>query len=527
MPDGIFFSDTGDRAEARRIQRLAASGRMRKIHEGIYTDNMSDPISKVAIDNAFKIAAHLCGQAILSGRSALAGRPCMTDERGVRAAWFFLVDSQAKRRRDIEMPGLTLRIIPGPGQQPGDYPLMGLVMPSLARLLLENLQPSRARKGSGPTRTSGRTAVEEKLERIGTIEGEPRLNQLRDEARELARALEMTREFGELEDIIGTLLGTRKAKLVAPTSQAAASGNAYDPDCVRRLMLLKKHLEDVALPDYQDGSTSGGARAAACFIEGYFSNYIEGTRFPVRQAGRIVFEEERPAARPKDSHDVVATYMQLVNMGDRRPSSLSSDDFLAEIRGRHKDLMAARPETSPGEWKSEANIAGNTTFVLPQYVPGTLRAGLDILRGLRHPFAHAVFIHFLIADVHPFSDGNGRISRIMMSKELVGSGLSRIVVPTVYRENYLNGLRSLSRSDNPAVLVRTLEFCQKVTASCSAPTVEAAVELWASAYAFLEAGANARLEMPDLSREVVWNNEVPAPKAFWDAEGRQSSDIQF
>ncbi|MGL1715195.1 hypothetical protein ACSTH8_00210, partial [Vibrio parahaemolyticus] len=70
----------------------------------------------------------------------------------------------------------------------------------------------------------------------------------------------MTREFGELEDIIGTLLGTRKAKLVAPTSQAAASGNAYDPDCVRRLMLLKKHLEDVALPDYQDGSTSGGAR---------------------------------------------------------------------------------------------------------------------------------------------------------------------------------------------------------------------------------------------------------------------------
>jgi Fic family protein len=40
---------------------------------------------------------------------------------------------------------------------------------------------------------------------------------------------------------------------------------------------------------------------------------------------------------------------------------------------------------------------------------------------------------FLVAEVHPFSDGNGRLSRIMMNPELVAAGEQRIVVPTIYR----------------------------------------------------------------------------------------------
>ena len=40
------------------------------------------------------------------------------------------------------------------------------------------------------------------------------------------------------------------------------------------------------------------------------------------------------------------------------------------------------------------------------------------------PFARAVFIMFLVSEVHPFVDGNGRIAPIMKRAELVAAGES-------------------------------------------------------------------------------------------------------
>lgn len=114
----------------------------------------------------------------------------------------------------------------------------------------------------------------------------------------------------------------------------------------------------------------------------------------------------------------------------------------------------------PRSVEDKVNVAGNTTFVLPLYVPGTLKAGVDVLKGVSHPFSKAVLVHFMLADVPPFADGNGRISRIMMTKELVGSGLSMVIIPTVYRDDYLGGLRTLGRFNRPNALVRALDFCQ-------------------------------------------------------------------
>src|SRR3546814_14094766 len=65
---------------------------------------------------------------------------------------------------------------------------------------------------------------------------------------------------------------------------------------------------------------------------------------------------------------------------------------------------------------------------------------------------------FLVSEVHPFADGNGRIARIMANAELVAAGVERILIPTVYRANYLSALKGLSQAQNPEPLVRTLDF---------------------------------------------------------------------
>ena len=95
---------------------------------------------------------------------------------------------------------------------------------------------------------------------------------------------------------------------------------------------------------------------------------------------------------------------------------------------------------------------------------GTLARGFEFYPSLETPLARAIFMMFLVSEVHPFADGNGRIARIMMNAELVANGEERIIIP-IFRSNYLSALKSLSLSHHTTPLVRTLDFDQKWVAA--------------------------------------------------------------
>ena len=140
----------------------------------------------------------------------------------------------------------------------------------------------------------------------------------------------------------------------------------------------------------------------------------------------------------------------------------SSDQFLDLMRKRHAVLLQSRISKRPGEFKDRNNRAGSTEFVDWQLVTGTLKKGFEWYSLLREPFAKAVYMMFLVSEVHPFNDGNGRIARVMMNVELSAKGLSKIIIPTVYREDYMGALRKLTRQRiaDPYVrmLLRAYEF---------------------------------------------------------------------
>jgi hypothetical protein len=57
----------------------------------------------------------------------------------------------------------------------------------------------------------------------------------------------------------------------------------------------------------------------------------------------------------------------------------------------------------------------------------TLYTGeFDFYQTLALPFVCAAYIMFLISEVHPFLDGNGRMARVMMNEELVNQRKSWI-----------------------------------------------------------------------------------------------------
>ncbi len=94
---------------------------------------------------------------------------------------------------------------------------------------------------------------------------------------------------------------------------------------------------------------------------------------------------------------------------------------------------------------------------------GTLKQGFDLYQSIDYPLHKAIFMMFLISEVHPFADGNGRVGRIMMNAELVSKSEQRIIIPTIYRDNYLSALRALSHNAISDPVIKVLDFAQRYT----------------------------------------------------------------
>jgi hypothetical protein len=372
----------------------------------------------------------------------------------------------ADSESDIKLPGITLR--PRKGYKPleSDRPFVGgLHLSSTARSFLENMRPSRARAGL-VARTLPRKELEERLDTFLRRSGEDAINLLRDEIKALAKRLHMQQEAKALNNMIGALLGTREAELRSPVGRARRAGKPYDPDCLMLFETLHQSLRNTPPVTRLAKRRNAKAQATLAFFEAYFSNFIEGTEFEVEEAVDIVFHGVIPKGRPEDAHDVLGTY-RVVSDPHAAAAASKFGDFVKLLRRDHTAIMGSRRDMRPGEFKVIGNRAGSTTFVAPDLVEGTLEQGFGLCRSLESPFARAVFMMFLIAEVHPFADGNGRTARIMMNAELVAAGEERIVIPTVYRNNYLSALKALSQNGHADAMIRTLDYAQKWTAAVS------------------------------------------------------------
>jgi hypothetical protein len=455
----------------------------------LYTSNLADDPALIVSQHLWKIAAHYAPGAVVSHRTAFEARP------GPDGTVF--MTSSASRRLDI--PGLRLRVSRGPTALPGDQPFVnGLLLASEARLLLENLVIARAR--TGVRRTVSRQEIETRLETILRSRGETALNAIRDQARALTAALGADREMALLEALIGALLRSRPAAaLRTPGGQARAAGAPFDPERLERFDLLARTLPTVTPPVREDRVTAGPAFANASFFDAYFSNYIEGTEFEVDEARAIVFDGFIPERRPADAHDVLGTYRLVGDatwLGRAVTRDRSPAHFLERVQTSHATLMAGRPEVGPGQWKTKPNQAGGTRFVAPDLVEGTLIKGWEVARSLRTALQRAAMVMFVLTEVHPFTDGNGRIARALMNAELVAAGERRIIIPTVYRDDYLGGLRALSRQDHPMPFVLMLDQAQRFTGSVRWEDYATALADLMAANAMAPPGEGVRLRIP-------------------------------
>jgi hypothetical protein len=453
LPEIVFGS--ADTSIAKQISALLKLGRLKKIAAKLYTSNLHDSGEVILKRNLFEVLGKLFPGAIMSFRSAFEVWP---SPNGV----IYLSYTYTKK---IELPGLVISLSEAPPALETDRILSAeLHIASLERALLENLSQGRINK-KGESKILPRELIEQKLSQILQIEGEQELNKIRDRARNIATELGLEKPFQFLNQIISALLATRPSKiLLSPLALATALGEPYDSYRVDLFGKLFSYLQQSTLPYRVEVQESSEAYTNLSFFEAYFSNYIEGTEFELEEAQGIIFHNLLIPNRSGDTHDIKGTF-SIIN----QPSTLSRTpqnfaEFQTLLQERHQILMSGRPDKSPGKFKTRANRAGNTSFVEPLLVRGTLKKALDPYFALNHPLAKAIYMMFVVSEVHPFEDGNGRIARIMMNAELVKANLRRILIPTIYREDYLLALRKLSRQQIPDVYVRMLDRAQAFSA---------------------------------------------------------------
>ena len=466
---------SSDKKDANPKSSMIKDGTLRKIAPKVYTTNMEDSPETIVARNLFYILGQLFPHAVISHRSAFELKPTETGD-------IFLTYNYS---RNVSLPGITVHLLEGPMGTEHDMPFIeNLFVSSNERRMLENLQKGRARNGS-VSKCMPREIIEENLEKMLQVNGETGINAFRDKAREVAKELGMDNEFESLSSIVSALLTTKpSAILLSPKAVARANGLPYDGERVKLFEILFGALKNDVFADIDEPNQTTAEFRNFAFFESYFSNYIEGTEFEIEEAWEIVETGKPMPARNADSHDVLGTFQIVASRREMGRTPQTAEELIEILQERHRVMMAARPDRDPGMFKMKNNHAGDTHFVDYTLVRGTLMKGFEYYQALESPFARALFMLFMISEVHPFNDGNGRISRIMMNAELVHADQSKIIIPTVFREDYLNALRRLTRKGDPSVIVRAISRVRQFSSNITGEDFEATKEYLEKCYAF-------------------------------------------
>ena len=471
---------SNDANESKMLSRLLEKGRVRRIAPKVYTTNLIDSPASIIRRNLLELLAWRLPGSVISHRSAQSMRP--TESGNLYVTYSFT-------KRIDTYPGLILNVMEGPKPLDSDISMgfVNLYVASEPRWMLEVLQPARRGK-DGESKGLAQIDVEHRLEDMLTRGGENALNDFRDKARIASEQLNMSAEFEKLNNLISALLSTHEASvLTSETGKVRAAGNPVDRQRVELFETLYDHLQSIHYPQVQPSYHTEKEYQLFAFYESYFSNYIEGTRFEVSEAKQIVDTGISIPTRREDSHDILGTYKLLSNRGEMQITPQTEDDLIEILRYRHRIMLEGRPNCNPGMFKQRANQAGDTVFVAPDLVEGTLRYGFRYYRALTSPLARAIYMMVLCSEVHPFVDGNGRIARMMMNAELSATDTARIIVPTVFREDYLLALRKLSRNGRPETYASVMERLQRFSASIPCTDFEAARQFLQEANAFSDA----------------------------------------
>jgi Fic family protein len=200
------------------------------------------------------------------------------------------------------------------------------------------------------------------------------------------------------------------------------------------------------------------------------SSQIEGTKATMVDA--IEAEVIPSFAQARDVEDIMR-YIEALNYGIERFRTLPiSIRFIREL---HKKLMSGASATQnpfPGEFRHTQNWIGGTSLSNAAFIPPPpedVSRTLGDIEKFMHakgdgypPLIKASLLHAQFETVHPFTDGNGRTGRILITMFLWQEKL--LELPVLYLSEFFNKNRQLyyerlqGYHSHPALVAAWIEF---------------------------------------------------------------------
>ncbi len=253
----------------------------------------------------------------------------------------------------------------------------------------------------------------------------------------------------------------------------------------------------------------------------YNSNHLEGNTLSIGETRLLLFFEETPGNHPlreideMRGHDVaVSLVRQWAGDEERKLSEADIRELQRMIIVRRYKKPAVTPDgietekwIEVGEYKSTSNHVvlpggGIFKYAEPNDVPPLMEDLLDwyYQEGeAMHPLILATLFHYRFVRIHPFDDGNGRVSRLLLNYHLISKGMPPVVIPSAVKTNYLSALRNADNGDlTPLVrfvgehLKRSLQISIKAAKGESIEEDED----WVKRLAVLEKRTSAKLNQP-------------------------------
>jgi Fic family protein len=183
----------------------------------------------------------------------------------------------------------------------------------------------------------------------------------------------------------------------------------------------------------------------------YTSNAIEGNTLSLRETAEVIELGLTVGGKSLRDHlEAVDHYDALLWMRDvAATTSLVDEAVVCEL---HRRIVARSQPTLAGMYsQNPRRIAGSPViFPNPAKIPQLMEEFAAWLILAPPDPAMAFEAHFRLTAIHPFGDGNGRATRLLMNLLLIRGGYPPLAVRPEDRKAYLDSLERASLSGDAA-----------------------------------------------------------------------------
>lgn len=174
----------------------------------------------------------------------------------------------------------------------------------------------------------------------------------------------------------------------------------------------------------------------------YNSNGIEGNTLTLRET-QVVLEGITVGGKSLKEHLEAINHEQAILFLD---DLIEDKEPITEwnIKNIHQLVLKKIDDDNAGKYRNENVKIKGATHIPPDYLIVPELMGKLIINyedwKKYHPIIRAALLHGELVKIHPFVDGNGRTSRLVMNLSLMNSGYLPVIVKKEKRLEYYNAL---------------------------------------------------------------------------------------